>query len=51
VSWRDSVLNRPLPVRNGFYVLGGEPGLGFDLVEEEMERHPGVAVRRPGFYV
>ena len=51
VAWRDSVLNQPLPVRNGFYELGDEPGLGFDLVEEEMERHPGVAVRRPGFYV
>jgi galactonate dehydratase len=51
VVWRDSVLDRPLPVRNGFYELGDEPGLGFDLVEEEMERHPGVAVRRPGFYV
>jgi galactonate dehydratase len=51
VAWRDSVLDRPLPVRNGFYELGDEPGLGFDLVEEEMERHPGVAVRRPGFYV
>jgi galactonate dehydratase len=51
VPWRDTVLDRPLPVRNGFYELGNEPGLGFDLIDEEMERHPGVTVRRPGFYV
>lgn len=51
VPWRDTVLDKPLPVRNGFYELGDEPGLGFDLVEEEMRRHPGVTVRRPGFYV
>jgi galactonate dehydratase len=51
VPWRDSCLNRPLPVRNGSYELDGAPGLGFDLVEEELDRHPGVIVRRPGFYV
>ena len=51
VAWRDACLDKPLPVRNGFYELGDEPGLGFDLIEEELERHPGVTVRRPGFYV
>lgn len=51
VPWRDTVLDKSLPVSNGFFDLGDAPGLGFDLIEEEMERHPGVSVRRPGFYV
>ncbi len=49
--WRNACLDKPLPVRDGFYELDDTPGLGFDLVEEELERHPGVLVRRPGFYV
>lgn len=51
VAWRDSVLDRPLPVRSGVFYLDGRPGLGFDLVEEELERHPGVCVPRAGFYI
>lgn len=51
VPWRDTVLDKPLPVRNGFFELNDAPGLGFDLVESEVESHPGVTVRRPGFYV
>lgn len=51
VEWRDSVLDKPLPVRNGFFELNDEPGLGFDLVEEELEKHPGIRQRRAGFYI
>ena len=51
VPWRDTVLDKPLPVRNGFYELGDAPGLGFELVAEELDRHPGVTIRRPGCYV
>jgi galactonate dehydratase len=51
VPWRDTVIDKPLPIKNGVYTLSDEPGLGFDLVDEEMQRHPGVTVRRPGFYV
>jgi galactonate dehydratase len=51
VPWRDQVLDKPLPIRNGAFHLSDAPGLGFDLVEEEMERHPGVTVPRPGFYI
>ena len=43
--------SKPLPVRNGFFELTNEPSLGFDLVEEELEKHPGVTRRRTGFYV
>lgn len=51
VPWRDTILNKPLPIRQGSFHLGDEPGLGFDLVEEEAERHPGILNSRPGFYV
>ena len=51
VPWRDAVLDRPLPVAGGFFTLGSEPGLGFDLVERELDRHPGVRQPRAGFYV
>lgn len=51
VPWRDTVLDRPLPIRDGFLELTDEPGLGFDLVEDELARHPGVTQRRTGFYV
>jgi galactonate dehydratase len=49
--WRDSVLSRPLPVENGFFHLDDSPGLGFDLNEEELDRHPGVRTARDGYYV
>lgn len=49
--WRDAALDAPLPVKDGFFALSEKPGLLFDLVEEELERHPGVARRRAGFYV
>ena len=51
VPWRDTVLDRPLPVRDGCFHLDGRPGLGFDLVEDEMVRHPGVRMAREGFYI
>lgn len=51
VPWRDTVLDKPLPVRDGCFDLNDEPGLGFDLVEDELERHPGIAIRRVGFYI
>ena len=51
VAWRDQVLDKPLPVRSGVFYLGDTPGLGFDLVEEELERHPGITSARAGFYV
>jgi galactonate dehydratase len=41
----------PLAIRAGFFELNDEPGLGFDLVEAELEKHPGVMHRRTGFYV
>jgi galactonate dehydratase len=51
VAWRDTVLNRPLPVHGGYYHLDETPGLGVDLNEDELVRHPGVRSARPGFYI
>jgi galactonate dehydratase len=51
VPWRDTVLDRPLPIVDGYYVLDERPGLGFDLVEAELERHPGIRRPRAGFYI
>jgi galactonate dehydratase len=50
VAWRDRVLSRPLPVSGGEFHLDETPGLGFDLDEDAMERHPGVRQPREGFY-
>ena len=51
VAWRDEVLDRPLPIENGVFLLSDSPGLGFDLVDEQLERHPGVTTPRARFYI
>jgi galactonate dehydratase len=51
VAWRDSVLDRPLPVSGGYFHLDDAPGLGFDLDEKQLALHPGVRTPRSGFYV
>ena len=53
VAWRDEVIDHPIKdmVKKGYLHLSERPGLGVDLVEEEMKKHPGVVAPRPGFYV
>ena len=53
VPWRDEVISHPLPVHDGFLHLSDRPGLGVDLIEEEMEKHPGIRGLRDkeNFYV
>lgn len=53
VPWRDSIITHPLDIIDGHIHLSDRPGLGVDLVEEEMERHPGVRDMhvRESFYV
>jgi len=51
VPWRDTVIDTPLNIQNGKLILSDKPGLGVDLVEEEMVLHPGVVLPRDGFYV
>lgn len=42
VSYLEAILNHQLPVEHGVLTLPARPGLGVDLNEEELERHPGV---------
>ncbi|HWW42699.1 mandelate racemase/muconate lactonizing enzyme family protein [Pedobacter sp.] len=53
VAWRDTVITHPIKdmIKDGHLQLSDRPGLGVDLVEEEMEKHPGILEPRPGFYV
>ncbi len=53
VPWRDTVIDHPIGamVKNGCLRLSERPGLGTDLVEAEMEKHPGILRPREGFYV
>lgn len=53
VPWRDMVIDYPIKgmIKNGHLVLSDRPGLGVDLVEEEIEKHPGVLKSKEGFYV
>jgi galactonate dehydratase len=51
VPWRDTVIDKALPIRDGSFRLSSAPGLGFDLVEDELQRYPGIANTRAGFYI
>jgi len=51
VSWRDEVIDHPIEIENGKLILSDRPGLGVDLIEDEMEKHPGIRTERPGFYI
>ncbi len=51
VPWRDTVIDRAIQIENGKLVLSDRPGLGVDLVEEEMEKHPGIREAKEGFYI
>lgn len=53
VPWRDTIITHPIGemVKGGHLHLSDRPGLGVDLVEQEMEKYPGVRTPRPGFYV
>ncbi|MBL9215432.1 MAG: mandelate racemase/muconate lactonizing enzyme family protein [Opitutaceae bacterium] len=53
VPWRDTCLSHPLPIERGHFVLPDRPGLGFDVREEELLRHPGLRQPAAGrvFYV
>ncbi len=51
VPWRDTVISHPLEVKEGKLILTDRPGLGVDLIEEELEKHPGIRQLKEGFYV
>ena len=51
VPWRDEVISHPLNIKNGKLIISDRPGLGVDLVESEMEKHPGIRKHREGYYI
>lgn len=53
VPWRDTVIDYPIAdmIKNGHLHLSDRPGLGVELIEEEMEKHPGITVPKEGFYI
>ena len=51
VPWRDTVIDHPIEIENGQLILSERPGLGVDLIEEEMEAHPGIREHKEGFYI
>jgi galactonate dehydratase len=51
VPWRDEVISRPIPLRDGRLVLDDAPGLGVELVDDALAAHKGVTEARPGFYL
>jgi L-alanine-DL-glutamate epimerase-like enolase superfamily enzyme len=44
VPWCDSCLSHPLSIEGGFFRLPERPGLGLDLNEAELLKHPGLRV-------
>ncbi len=42
VPWRDSCLSHPLPIADGMFTVPDRPGLGFDVIEETLTKHPGI---------
>lgn len=51
VPWRDTVIDHPLDIVKGQIILSKRPGLGVDLIEEEMDKHPGLRQPKDGFYI
>lgn len=41
--WRNDILSHPLEIEQGFLKLSERPGLGADLIEAELLKHPPVA--------
>jgi galactonate dehydratase len=38
--WRDDIMTHPLQVENGTMKIPERPGLGSDLIEEQLLKHP-----------
>ena len=40
VPWRDEILEKPLEIRHGRLAIPDGPGLGIDVDEKELRKHP-----------
>jgi galactonate dehydratase len=50
VPWRNSLVNGWNPIRNGEFVLSERPGLGLDIDEEAVAKHPYVPNAFPSLW-
>ena len=50
VPWRNSLVQGWNPIRNGQFVLSEEPGLGLDIDEETIGKHPYVPNAFPSLW-
>jgi galactonate dehydratase len=50
VPWRDQLVRGWNPVKNGEFFLSDQPGLGLELDEEEIARHPYVKNSFPSLW-
>lgn len=39
VEWRDRLLDKPVPIKNGYIELPTTPGIGFEIDREELRKH------------
>ncbi len=51
VPWRDEIISSSIKIKDGQFILSEKAGLGVDLVEKEMEKHPGIRRIREGYYI
>jgi galactonate dehydratase len=53
VPWRDTVIDYPIAdmIHDGHLHLSERPGLGVDLIEDELVKHPGIREARNGYYI
>jgi len=53
VPWRDTIIDYPIHemIKNGHLVLSDRPGLGVDILEDGIEKHPGLRKPREGYYI
>jgi galactonate dehydratase len=53
IPWRDEVIDHPIAemIKDGHLHLSERAGLGVDLIEEELEKHPGIRKAKKGYYI
>lgn len=51
VSWRDDIISNPIEIKNGQLLLSERSGLGVDLIEKELEKHPGLRIHQKNYYI
>ncbi len=53
IPWRDEVIDYPIAemIKDGHLYLSERAGLGVDLIEKELEKHPGIRKAKKGYYI